>query len=79
MCPGQEITLRHVGFLTTIGECSGGAIIGRGINTANSTFTSHLYITLSLELIGRSISCSLDNGDLIRVGGDTLTISRSEG
>ena len=56
MCQTGEITLRHVGFLEAVGECNGGAIIGRGIDTTNNNFTSRLYIVLSSELIGRSIT-----------------------
>ena len=78
-CPAGEITLRHVGFLDVIGECNGGAIIGRGIDTTNNNFTSYLYIVLSSELIGRSISCSLDDGtSLIPVGDAILTVSAGQ-
>jgi hypothetical protein len=78
MCQAGEITLRHVGFLDRVGECNGGAIIGRGISTTNTNYTSYLYVVLSSELIGRSISCSLDNGSLIPISSDMLTVSEGQ-
>ena len=82
MCQGGEIPLRHFGFLEAIGECNDGAIIGQGvdiaINNSLTYYTSHLYVTLSPELLGRTVTCSVDDGDLIHVGASNLTVSTSE-
>ena len=79
MCQGGEISLRHVGFLTAIGECNSGAVIARGIKTNSSRFTSQLTVRLSQELIGRSVTCSVEDGpNLIAVGSGNLTVSTSK-
>ena len=81
MCQGGEIPLRHVGFLEAGGECNNGAVIGRGIEIINNCYTSQLSVLLSPELIGRTITCSVDDGlssSLVEVGTSNLTISTSK-
>lgn len=79
MCQGGEISLRHVDFLSAIGECNSGAVIARGIKINNSRFTSQLTVRLSQGLIGRSVTCSVEDGpNLIEVGSGDLTVSTSK-
>ena len=79
MCQAGEISLRHVRFLEAFGECNNDAVIGRGIEIANNSYTSHLYITLTPELVGKTVTCSVDDGtNLISVGASSLTVSTSE-
>ena len=76
MCQSREISLRHIRFLDAIGDCNNGAIIGKGITISNNSYTSHLYVTLSTELIGRSVYCSLDDGiNFLPIGTRNLSLS----
>ena len=79
MCQGREIALRHIRFVGAIGECNDGAIVGEGIavdNVHNSTsFISHLNVTLSFELLERTVTCSTDGSDLVTVGSSILSIN----
>ena len=76
MCPSEEIALIHVRFLAAVGACNNGAIFGKGVSSTNSNYTSHLTVMLQPELVGRSITCSVDIGDLISIGTGNLTISK---
>ena len=81
MCQGEEIPLRHFGFLAASGECNNGAIIGRGVEiTNNNCYTSQLSVRLSLELVGRTVTCSIDDGlnSVTQVGTTNLTVSTSK-
>ena len=62
MCRGNEISLQHNRFLEAIGSCNDGAIVGRGVAMDSNCFTSRLNLTLSSALVGRSVSCSTDDG-----------------
>ena len=69
MCQGGEISLRHVRFLDSIGACNNGAIVAQGVSVKNNHYTSHINVTLSSELVGRNVTCSLDDGmNLISIG-----------
>ena len=56
--------------------CNDGNIAGRLIRVENGTFTSQLNITLTTDIVGRSIECAYDNGpgtSIRRVGSLNLT------
>ena len=57
---GNEIVLFH--STTAQKECNDGAIIGSVIRAENISYTSQLTVTVTSEMIGRSISCIHDNG-----------------
>ena len=62
MCQGEEISLRHVRFLDSIGACNNGAIVAQGVSIENNHYTSRINVTLNSELVGRNVTCSLDDG-----------------
>ena len=76
MCQGGEISLTHVRFLDSIGACNDGAIIAQGVSLHDNHYTSHLNVTLSSELVGRTVSCSLDDGtQLTSIGSIILALN----
>ena len=82
-CQGSEITLRHAEFVdkTAVGECNNGGIVGRGIRVDGNIHTSHLSITLTPEVIGKTVNCSFDDGSgniPITIGQLTLMVSNSK-
>ena len=78
---GSDITLRHAEFAdkTAVGECNNGGIVGRGIRANESIYTSHLNVTLTPEVIGKTVSCSFDDGsENTPVGQLALMVSNSK-
>ena len=76
MCQGGEISLRHVRFLDSIGECNDGAIVAQGVSVHNNQYISHLNVILSSELVGRTVTCSLDDGaNLNAIGAINLVLN----
>ena len=63
---GNAIILLHSRFNDeddgARGTCNNGAIKGRSLRTAGSTYTSQLVVSVSSEMIGESIVCTADNG-----------------
>ena len=64
ICQGSEISLQHSRFVdnTAVGECNNGGIVGRGIRVNGSIYTSHLNVTLTPEVIGKTVNCLFDDG-----------------
>ena len=55
--------------------CNNGAVVGRIIRVENGTFTSQLNVSLTPDIVGKSIECANDNGTRIhRVGSLNLAI-----
>ena len=79
MCQGGEISLQHLHFLQATGSCNNGAIVGRGVaeNNFNDRFTSRLSVTMTSELVGRTVTCFVDDGATVTSIG-TLTLSLSQ-
>ena len=62
-CPARnEISLRHNSFSSATGECNFGAIVGYSVTNVDDCYTSRLDVTLSADLQGRTIACSVDDG-----------------
>ena len=76
MCQGGEISLQHLHFLQTVGSCNNRAIVGQGVAEDNNRFTSRLSVTMTSELVGRTVTCSVDDGATATSVG-TLTLSLS--
>ena len=73
MCTATEISLTHGTFLVAIGDCNSGDLIARGVEINNDSYTSRLDVRLSSELIGKSVSCSVDNQmTVVTVGTETI-------
>ena len=77
MCQGGEIPLQHNRFpLQAVGSCNDGAIIGQSVAVENNCYKSHLNLTLSSALVGRSVSCFVDDGSSqTSIGTVVLTIN----
>ena len=81
-CSSNEITLLHRRFTsvegTALGICNQGSIIGRSLRVENGSFyTSQLRVTVSSEVIGKSIRCLHDDTNTALVG--ELIIDRTTG
>ena len=67
-CPGGEINLLHRLYNDTethisihaYGECSNGSIVAQGVRIENGTYISQLNVSVSTDMIGRSIQCFED-------------------
>ena len=78
MCQAREISLRHGRFnqMEAIGSCNDGAIVGRGVASNGDQYTSQLDVTLSSGLIGRTVTCSVDDGvGSTEIGTTTLAVN----
>ena len=53
--------------------CNNGNISGRLIRVENGSYTSQLNVTLTSDVVGRSIECAYDNGTIYRIGSLNLT------
>ena len=53
--------------------CNNGSIVGRIIRVENGVFISQLNVTLTSDIIGRSIECAYDNGMIHKIGSLNLT------
>ena len=77
-CVGRnEIPLLHNQFElgNAIGECNDGALVAYGIQAAENCYTSRLDVRLSADLQRRTITCSIDDGDVTILGTRTLVVS----
>ena len=72
-CSANEISIRHSNFVGVTRSCS--TIIGRGVTSNGNQYTSHLDVIMSEEIIGRTITCSVDDGNLNLIGRKTLAIN----
>ena len=66
-CSGNEISLIHILYnsieshvICAYGECNNGAIVAKGIRIENGTYISQLNVSISTDMIGRSIECFED-------------------
>ena len=75
----QLIELSHSQLLTNNvhgGEaklCNNGNIVGRIIRIENDSFISQLNVTLTSDIVGKSIECAYDNGTVHSVGSLSIT------
>ena len=76
-CSAGEISILHSSFVGIAGSCNNGAIIGRGVTLNGNQYTSHLDVVLSDELVGRTVTCSVDDGNLNLIGNMSLTINNT--
>ena len=57
-CPAQlnRILLHHMSFNSgTMGLCNGGGIVGRSLGVSEDIYTSQLTVTVTPNLVGRTI------------------------
>lgn len=69
----NEITLLHSRFNTTSGTngtCNNGRILGYSLpdNTSSNCYISQLCITVTPDIIGKTIECAYDNGTTEIIG-----------
>ena len=77
-CPNnkREMILQHeVGEASEFTDqtCNNGGIVGRIVRVENGVFTSQLNVTLTSDIVGRSIECAYDNGTIYKIGSLNLT------
>ena len=78
-CPNNktEMILRHEvsdsEFIDQLQMCNNGSIVGWIVRVENGTYTSQLNVTLTSDIVGRSIECAYDNGTTHRIGSLNLT------
>ena len=63
-CPNEEIVLLHSLFMSksgSYGMCNNGSIVGRGLRSENGCYTSQLNVTVTPDMIGKSIECVHDD------------------
>ena len=68
-CLNEKITLRHSGFISGLEmqeSCGArGPVVVRSISIANGSFTSQLLVNISEDLLGRTIECVNQSGQII--------------
>ena len=70
-CTSSEISLLHSAYaessvLRAYGECNNGSMIAQSLSIADSMwYTSQLNITLSADVIGKSVECHYDDSSTI--------------
>ena len=76
----RVIALRHHQFMNIQGGgmpnariCNNGNVAGRLIRIENGSYTSELNVTLTADIVGRSIECAYDNGTIHGVGSLNIT------
>ena len=82
-CSGGEINLLHRFYNGTesdtgvraYGECNNSSIVAQGVRVENGTYISQLNISVSNDMIGRSIECFDATADSALV--DSAIISRT--
>ena len=79
-CLSDEITLLHRQFPESArGQCNSGSIVGRSLRIDNgSYYTSQLNVTVSSDMIGKSIVCFYDNQSGIKELVGNLNITQGE-
>ena len=81
-CSAQQnrILLRHMSFESgTMGSCNGGDIVGRSLGVSENVYTSQITISVTSNLIGRSIECaySLTGATVTPINSTMIVISGS--
>ena len=68
-CLNEIVTLRHSGFISgiEIQESCGARepVVVRSVSVANGSFTSQLLVNISEDLLGRTIKCANDSGQIM--------------
>ena len=68
-CLNEIVTLRHSGFISgiEIQESCGARepVVVRSVSVANGSFTSQLLVNISEDLLGRTIKCANQSGQII--------------
>ena len=68
-CLNEIVTLRHSGFISGImfQESCGARepVVVRSVSVANGSFTSQLLVNISEDLLGRTIKCANDSGQIM--------------
>ena len=81
-CSLDEITLQHLQFPENAhGECNNGYILGKSIRVVDGRYyTSQLNVTISSDLVGKSIICFYDDntGTKQQVGAMNITDPEGE-
>ena len=76
-CPNnkREMILQHeVSDSEFVDQmCNNGSIIGRIIGIENGVYISQLNVTLTSDIVGRSIECAYDNSTIHKIGSLNLT------
>ena len=72
-CPetNHELTFLHLIRFTDIRGCSGGAIIGHGIDVEGNCYTSQLNVTVDTSMDGKSVECFYNNGTFANLIGNS--------
>ena len=75
MGTSNEITLLHdhSSFTQTERTCNNGIIVVQGVQAKNNSFTSQLNITISFDMVGKSINCTHDDESEVSVGYYTIS------
>ena len=71
----NELLLLHRRFTLEGGtseECNNGDIVGESLRVEGNSYTSRLNVTLTSDMIGRSIACVVDTGTTSTVIGSLL-------
>ena len=74
----NEIVLLHSRFqqdARTHKTCNNGSITGEAIKVEENYYTSQLHVTVSLDMIGKSIECANDGVTMI-IGSSIVTITK---
>ena len=69
----QLITNRPEGEAFNARTCNDGNIVGRIVRVENGRYISQLNVTLTSDIVGKSIECAYDNGTVYRIGSLNLT------
>ena len=73
-CSSGEIRLRHSNFVGAVGSCNDGAINGTGVTLNGNQYTSRLDVIMTAELVGRTVTCSVDDN---HIGSVTLAVNNT--
>ena len=60
-CLAGEIVLIHSRHLIAAGECNDGAIVAMGISVEGNRYTSQLNVTVTPDIVGKTIVYEHDN------------------
>jgi hypothetical protein len=68
-CLNGKITLRHSGFISGIeiqNPCEArGPVVARSAFVSDGSFTSQLLVNISEDLLGRTIECANESGQIV--------------
>jgi aerobic-type carbon monoxide dehydrogenase small subunit (CoxS/CutS family) len=77
-CVNDELNLLHSHFGNQVQKCNNGSIIVQGLRVEEDCYTSELTITVSSDMIGKTVQCiHYDVNREISIG--TLIINYSTG